>query len=666
MHASRIDITDVDVANVDVTNDDVTDVYIKDADITDGSPYEPEKALVYPVVGEAIEHQIGIIKETEARKEKDKSNVIWKGKPSNRLLRLENQPSPEELRLRAGVPIRLVYPCSSGLRHRYLLEVLLFKEKLAQDPENIEIHEKLKESQKKLHSNDQIRNWESQNFGSFFYCQRVKILTEDELEPDDTRFYSWSTRVNLQKFQPCYGGPGLALMLKTGWKVGKGLGKKEDGQVEPYIVTLKFSNKGLATIEDRPKGLTSQAKNSISILHEYCTKKRMVAPSFDFKTVLDAKNKFIGVMSKALFCGIIFSIPEVMKNSREGKKALCLKILKTALKFTDEEIGKLLCENGKTLKKLKAKNQENGADDKKSNEGNTDVILKDKEYAIPFATDMKDGKRKLAHKLLIKELRFDETDLGNPKVNWLNQSKNNVKEKELNQVVPNDENLPIASSSNQNLKDNEVVPESSGLNNKEPNEEMNKKQAVFPSDEEEFFGKEFLEILNKENLETIERQSVFPDDSEEFFDKEFLELLSESNFKMFPEKTQENKMVEHQILEETKNLEATVNCQNSIQNDTCFEDNEVDVEEEEPSNTFNLSSIKKLISNKGGQIYYDKLKEIYFERIGEVLTISKINQLLGTKEKTPMMAFKKCEAKIFTTSMNISSKLIIHYTEEDK
>ena len=81
---------------------------------------------------------------------------------------------------------------------------------------------------------------------------------------------------------------------------------------------------------------------------------------------------------------------------------------------------------------------------------------------------MKDGKRKLAHKLLIEELRFDETDLENQKVNWLNQSKNNVKEKELNQVVPNDENLPIASSSNQNLKNNEVVPESSGLNNKEP------------------------------------------------------------------------------------------------------------------------------------------------------------------------------------------------------
>jgi hypothetical protein len=33
-------------------------------------------------------------------------------------------------------------------------------------------------------------------------------------------------------------------MLKTGWKVGKGLGKKEDGKVDPYIVTLKFSNKG--------------------------------------------------------------------------------------------------------------------------------------------------------------------------------------------------------------------------------------------------------------------------------------------------------------------------------------------------------------------------------------------------------------------------------------
>lgn len=81
---------------------------------------------------------------------------------------------------------------------------------------------------------------------------------------------------------------------------------------------------------------------------------------------------------------------------------------------------------------------------------------------------MKDGKSKLAHKLLIEELRFDETDLENQKVNWLNQSKNNVKEKELNQVKPKDEDLPIALSSNQNLKDNEVVPESSGLNNKEP------------------------------------------------------------------------------------------------------------------------------------------------------------------------------------------------------
>lgn len=81
---------------------------------------------------------------------------------------------------------------------------------------------------------------------------------------------------------------------------------------------------------------------------------------------------------------------------------------------------------------------------------------------------MKDGKCKLAHKLLIEELRFDETDLENQKVNWLNQSKNNVKEKELNEVKPKDEDLPIASSSNQDLKDNEVAPESSGLNNKEP------------------------------------------------------------------------------------------------------------------------------------------------------------------------------------------------------
>lgn len=39
-------------------------------------------------------------------------------------------------------------------------------------------------------------------------------------------------------------------------------------------------------------------KSSISILYEYCDKKRIASPKFDFKTVLNDEKKVVGVMCK--------------------------------------------------------------------------------------------------------------------------------------------------------------------------------------------------------------------------------------------------------------------------------------------------------------------------------------------------------------------------------
>lgn len=85
-------------------------------------------------------------------------------------------------------------------------------------------------------------------------------------------------------------GVGLQLLLKMGWKEGTGLGKNNEGLIEPIVPSLKFDTKGLASEDERaPKvplqlmsvSLGSDCKNPVSMLQEHCAKKKWSLPLYE-------------------------------------------------------------------------------------------------------------------------------------------------------------------------------------------------------------------------------------------------------------------------------------------------------------------------------------------------------------------------------------------------
>lgn len=74
-------------------------------------------------------------------------------------------------------------------------------------------------------------------------------------------------------------------MEKYGWQKGSGLGKTLTGPVEPLSLDIKADRKGLAAATDRKPGKSSlvadiNGKNPISLVMEYCAKKKLQPPTF--------------------------------------------------------------------------------------------------------------------------------------------------------------------------------------------------------------------------------------------------------------------------------------------------------------------------------------------------------------------------------------------------
>ena len=62
----------------------------------------------------------------------------------------------------------------------------------------------------------------------------------------------------LKNATPIEGGIGMNLLKKMGWEPGKGLGKNNEGSVDPLMLELKFDMKGLASREDRKPSKVAQ------------------------------------------------------------------------------------------------------------------------------------------------------------------------------------------------------------------------------------------------------------------------------------------------------------------------------------------------------------------------------------------------------------------------
>lgn len=85
----------------------------------------------------------------------------------------------------------------------------------------------------------------------------------------------------------------MLLLQKMGWKHGEGIGKNNQGSVEPLQLDVKVDRKGLLTHGEGKKGGGAQApklppirdlsgKHPVSALVELCNKRKWGPPQFDF------------------------------------------------------------------------------------------------------------------------------------------------------------------------------------------------------------------------------------------------------------------------------------------------------------------------------------------------------------------------------------------------
>lgn len=90
---------------------------------------------------------------------------------------------------------------------------------------------------------------------------------------------------------PVTGGIGMFLLQKMGWKQGTGLGKNNEGSVEPLMLDVKVDRKGLVTSGESKKGGGTgpkvpvvrdlSGKHPVSALGELCNKRKWGAPVYD-------------------------------------------------------------------------------------------------------------------------------------------------------------------------------------------------------------------------------------------------------------------------------------------------------------------------------------------------------------------------------------------------
>ncbi|XP_076635928.1 uncharacterized protein LOC143348999 isoform X2 [Colletes latitarsis] len=107
--------------------------------------------------------------------------------------------------------------------------------------------------------------------------------------------------------QPVSGGMGMALLQKMGWRPGEGLGKNKEGTLEPLQLEVKLDKRGLVSEQDIgqkigkttkplvPAIKTLEGKHPVSLLGEYCSKRKLGAPVYElcFECGPDHRKNFL-------------------------------------------------------------------------------------------------------------------------------------------------------------------------------------------------------------------------------------------------------------------------------------------------------------------------------------------------------------------------------------
>lgn len=134
---------------------------------------------------------------------------------------------------------------------------------------------------------------------------------------------------------------GMALLQKMGWRPGEGLGKNKEGALEPLQLEVKLDKRGLVSEQDITQKVgkttkpvmstikTLEGKHPVSLLGEYCTKKKLGAPVYElcFESGPDHRKNFL---FKVKVNGIEYK-PSVASSNKKQAKAeaaqICLQNL---------------------------------------------------------------------------------------------------------------------------------------------------------------------------------------------------------------------------------------------------------------------------------------------------------------------------------------------------
>ncbi|GAB1864611.1 SON protein [Camponotus japonicus] len=187
---------------------------------------------------------------------------------------------------------------------------------------------------------NEMRTWaESKQIpGQFTGSTGVRVLTPAELS---SGYQAWARKDQLVSAQPVSGGMGMALLQKMGWRPGEGLGKNKEGALEPLQLEVKLDKRGLVSEQDIgqkigktvkpvvPAVKTLEGKHPVSLLGEYCSKKKLGAPVYElcFECGPDHRKNFL---FKVKVNGIEYKPSVASPNKKQAKAEaaqICLQSL---------------------------------------------------------------------------------------------------------------------------------------------------------------------------------------------------------------------------------------------------------------------------------------------------------------------------------------------------
>ncbi|CAG2100119.1 unnamed protein product [Medioppia subpectinata] len=163
--------------------------------------------------------------------------------------------------------------------------------KLSDDPHNVVALKQM------YQANQMMTEWAESKMvpGQFIGSTGANILTPEQLNGS---YNAWTRKDQLKTAAPITGGVGMHLLLKMGWSPGQGLGKNNEGTLNPIALDIKMDKKGLVAEEEQVRNLPTQlmsganknskdariaangGRNPVSILYEMCSKRKMGGPVY--------------------------------------------------------------------------------------------------------------------------------------------------------------------------------------------------------------------------------------------------------------------------------------------------------------------------------------------------------------------------------------------------